>query len=263
MAADKYLRALDIDSDHVDAHAGLANNLLADGQFADGWQHFLRRNSVLAIVRHLDRTPLAADLSGSHVIVLADPGLGDQVFFARHLPELRARGAPVTIRIDPRIAEMLHRSGITDKIAPDANPADGDRVISVGDLPFLLNCEDNSALPPPYKIVALPEREDTFRSHLSVFGARPWIGVTWRAGTPNMRQALLKEELTAFFAAALREKHQVRSSWSNETLRRARQTVSRQLSVARSSIFLRRTKISKTFLRSRVCWIGMWVSATP
>ena len=205
MAADKYLRALEIDSDYVDAHAGLANNLLADGQFADGWQHFLRRNSVLAIARHLDRTPLAADLSGSHVIVLADPGLGDQVFFARHLPELRARGAPVTFRTDPRIAEMLHRSGITDKIAPDANPADGDRVISVGDLPFLLNCEDNSALPPPFKIVALPEREDTFRSHLSVFGARPWIGVTWRAGTPNMRQALLKEALAAFFAAALRE----------------------------------------------------------
>lgn len=122
MAADKYLRALEIDSDHMDAHAGLANNLLADDQFADGWQHFLRRNSVLAITRHLDRTPLAADLSGSHVIVLADPGLGDQVFFARHLPELRARGAPVTFRTDPRIAEMLHRSGITDKIAPDANP---------------------------------------------------------------------------------------------------------------------------------------------
>ena len=239
LAADKYLRAREIDSDYVDAHAGLANNSLADGQFADGWQHFLRRKNVLAIARHLDRTPLAADLNGSHVIVLADPTLGDQVFFVRHLPELRTRGAPVTFRTDPRIAEMLHRSGITDKIAPDANPADGDRVISVGDLPFLLNCEDNSALPPPFKIVALPEREDTLRSQLSVFGARPWIGVTWRAGTPNMRQALLKEALAAFFAAALREKHQVRSSWSNETLRRARQTVSRQLSVARSSIFLR------------------------
>ena len=170
MAADKYLRALELDSDHVDAHAGLVNNLLADGQFADGWQHFLRRNSVLAITTHLDRTPLAADLSGSHVIVLADQGLGDQVFFARYLPELRARGAHVTFRTDPRIAEMLHRSGITDKIAPDANPADGDRVISVGDLPFLLNCEDNSALPPPFKIVGLPEREDTLRSQLSVFG---------------------------------------------------------------------------------------------
>ena len=209
MAVDKYLRALEIDSDHVDADTGLANNLLADGQFAGGWQHFLRRNSVLAIATHLDRTPLAADLSGSHVIVLADQGLGDQIFFARYLPELRARGAHVTFRTDPRIAEMLHRSGITDKIAPDANPADGDRVISVGDLPFLLNCEDNSALPPPFKIVALPEREDTLRSQLSVFGARPWIGVTWRAGTPNMRQALLKEAPAAFFAAALRESTRV------------------------------------------------------
>ena len=238
MAADKYLRALEIDSDHVDAHAGLANNLLADGQFADGWQHFLRRNSVLAIATHLDRTPLAADLSGSHVIVLADQGLGDQVFFARYLLELRARGAHVTFRTDPRIAEMLHRSGITDKIAPDANPADGDRVISVGDLPFLLNCEDNSALPPPFKIVALPEREDTLRSQLSVFGARPWIGVTWRAGTPICARRCSKK-YRPHSSRPRSTNHQGRSSWSSETLRRARQTVSRQLSVARSSIFLR------------------------
>ena len=30
-------------------------------------------------------------------------------------------------------------------------------------------------------------------------------GVTWRAGTPNMRQALLKEAPVAFFASALRD----------------------------------------------------------
>ncbi|MFT5486660.1 MAG: tetratricopeptide (TPR) repeat protein [Paracoccaceae bacterium] len=204
-ARDKYRRALEIDPDHIDAHAGLANNLLADGKFSAGWEHFLRRTSVLTIASQLDRTPLAADLDETRVIVLADQGLGDQVFFARYLPEIRARGAHVTFQTDPRIADMLTRSGVADMIAPDASPADGDRVVSAGDLPYLLHSGDDSALPPPYEIAALPEREDALRAQLTAFGPPPWIGVTWRAGTPNMRQALLKEAPVALFASALRD----------------------------------------------------------
>lgn len=204
-AAEKYRRALEIDPDHIDAHAGLANNLLADGQFADGWEHFLRRTSVLSIAVQIDRTPLAKDLSGTRVTVFADQGLGDQVFFARYLPELRARGAHVTFRPDPRITDMLHRSGIADETASLTQLAKGDRVVSAGDLPYLLNCGDASALPPPYEITALPAREDALRAKLAAFGPPPWIGVTWRAGTPNVRQALLKDAPVALFASALRD----------------------------------------------------------
>lgn len=204
-AASNYLRALEIDPDHVDAHAGLANSFLADGKFADGWAHFLRRTSVMSIAAQLDRTPLAADLNGTRITVLADQGLGDQVFFARYLPEIRARGAEVTFQTDPRIADMLKRADIADEITPDASQAGGDRVVSVGDLPFLLGCGDECALPPPFEIAALPDREAALRAQLSAFGSSPWIGVTWRAGTPNMRQALLKEAPVALFANALRD----------------------------------------------------------
>ncbi|CAN0437938.1 unnamed protein product, partial [Laminaria digitata] len=202
-AAQKYLRALEIDPDYVDAHAGLANNFLADGQFAKGWEHFLRRTSVLPIAHQLDRTPLAADLTDTRLTVCADQGLGDQVFFARYLPALRARGAHVTYQSDPRIAAMLERADIADEIAPIAVGGEVDRTLAVGDLPFLLGCEDDSPLPPPYEIKALPEREEKLRAQLSAFGPPPWIGVTWQAGTPNMRQALLKEAPVALFAEAL------------------------------------------------------------
>ena len=43
------------------------------------------------------------------------------------------------------------------------------------------------------------------RARLAAFGPGPWIGVTWRAGTPNMRQALLKEAPASLFASALRD----------------------------------------------------------
>lgn len=203
-AAVHYRRALAIDPDHIDAHANLANNLLADGRFAEGWKHFLKRTSTLAIAERLDRSPFDGDMPGQRIFVLADQGLGDQIFFARFIPALRERGAHVTFRPDPRLADMLRRSGIADEIVT-APPQDGDRVVPAGDLPCLLAGEDDDALPPPFDIPADPNREAALRDRLNEFGPAPWIGVTWRAGTPNLRQALMKEAPAALFASALRE----------------------------------------------------------
>lgn len=172
-AVQKYQRALEIDPDHVDAHAGLANNLLADGQFANGWKHFLRLTSVLAIASHIDGAPFASNLDGTRVTVIADQGLGDQVFFARYIPALKARGARVTFQHDPRIADMLRRAGIADEIVPAETPADGDLIVSPGDLPFLLGSEDVDPTPVPYEIPALTEREEILRSKLTEFGPPP------------------------------------------------------------------------------------------
>lgn len=203
-AAVHYRRALAIDPNHVDAHANLANNLLADGKFAEGWAHFLHRTSTLAIADQIDRTPFADDLSGQRIFVLADQGLGDQVFFARFIPLLRKRGAHVTFSPDPRIADMLRRSEIADEITSEG-AQDGDRIVPAGDLPCLLGHKDGDEFPVPFIIPALPEREDALRARLSEFGPGPSIGVTWRAGTSNLRQALSKEAPAALFANALHE----------------------------------------------------------
>ena len=110
----------------------------------------------------------------------------------------------MSYRPDPRIADMLCRAGIADKITDQA-PAAGDRVVSVGDLPYLLGHGDDSPFPAPFDIPALADREAALRARLSAFGPSPWVGVTWRAGTPNLRQALMKEAPAALFASALQE----------------------------------------------------------
>lgn len=203
-AAVHYRRALAIDPLHVDAHANLANNLLADSQFAEGWSHFLHRTSAAAIADGLDRTPFADDMSGQRITVFADQGLGDQIFFARFIPALRQRGAHVTLRPDPRIADMLERSAIANTISVDVSE-NGDRALPVGDLPYLLGHEDDDALPAPFDIPVLADREDRLRDRLAAFGPPPWIGITWRAGTPDVRQALTKEAPAALFASTLRD----------------------------------------------------------
>ena len=191
-AADQYRAVIASNPEHSDAHASLANNLLANGEFAEGWQHYLHRPSTRSLAGQLHRIPLPRDLSGKSVGVIADQGLGDQVFFARFLPELKARGAETIYRPEARLTETLRRAGIATETAPANTELKTDFVVSAGDLPFLLQ-DDGSDKPLPYAIPALADRTEKLRDVLSSFGPAPWTGVTWRAGTANMRLALSKE----------------------------------------------------------------------
>ena len=202
-AADCYRNVIAVHPDHADAHASLDNNLLADGTFREGWSHYLYRPSTRAVSENLHRTPLPDDLSGKRVAVIADQGLGDQVFFARFLPGLGLRGAETVYRPEARLADMLTRAEIADEIAPEKASLDAEYIVSAGDLPFLLG-SGSSELPHPYPIPAHPERLAKLQDILSDFGPPPWTGVTWRAGTANVRLALSKEIPVAELAGAMR-----------------------------------------------------------
>jgi hypothetical protein len=43
-------------------------------------------------------------------------------------------------------------------------------------------------IPPPLPLVALPDRVEALRARLSEFGPPPYVGITWRAGTPPAEQ---------------------------------------------------------------------------
>ena len=202
-AAALYERALRFDPDHVEANAGLANCLLARGNFAAGWRRYLRRDSVRLAEASLLREKLPADLTGRRLTVIADQGLGDEIFFLRFAAELRARGAAVAYRPEPRLAPLLARAAIVDEILPpDAARADGE-TIAVGDLPFLLGTDDDMRPPPSISIPTDPTNEQALRTRLEAFGPPPWVGVTWRAGTANRQRLLFKEAPAEMLAAAL------------------------------------------------------------
>ena len=134
--------------------------------------------------------------------MIADQGLGDQVFFGRFLPCLVDRGAETVYRPEARLTEMLSRAGIADKIVPETAELHTDYMVSTGDLPFLLQ-DDGVETPPPYAIPVLEDRQLRLREVLSDFGPPPRTGVTWRAGTANIRLALSKEIPVADLAGAV------------------------------------------------------------
>jgi Flp pilus assembly protein TadD len=197
-------RALTLMPDHVEARINRATARLLTGDFAGGWRDYLARDARQPVGIGVHRRRLSADLSAHRLLVLADQGLGDELFFLRFAPALRARGASVAYRASPKIAAMVERSGAADRVVCDpSEPVDATLTLSVGDLPHLLGMAGVAEIPPPLPLPPRAEVRTAVVERLSHLGAPPYIGVTWRAGTKIHRNGLYKEVPRAALAAAL------------------------------------------------------------
>lgn len=202
--------ALALDPHCAAAHLNLAMTLLPLGRFGQGWRHYqwrfqimLRRSYPFPLVpgkpliqRPEDLLPL--DLNKRKVTLIEDQGLGDEISFLRFAPLLRAHGAHVTYMPDPRLAAMVERANVVDRIAgigEDA-PADTEVFLASGDMPLILEMDDADPLPPPLQLRPLPEKSIAMRKRLEDSGllGKRLVGLTWRGGQVLPRgRALFKE----------------------------------------------------------------------
>jgi tetratricopeptide (TPR) repeat protein len=235
-----FARALALNPDLNSTHQLLAYALLGHGCLAEGWAEY-RYRPWPALFRaehpHIELTQtLPADLSDKHICVLREQGLGDEIFFLRFVPQLQAAGARVTYCANGKIKSLLARAScleqVLDEIAP---PADADAIILAGDLPHAMSASPSTALPAlaadpaapemrwpvrisvfwprvpePLHLVPLVDRLAEMRGRLAQAGPGPYLGLTWRGGTPPREQraviwVLHKEIGIAPLAAALRD----------------------------------------------------------
>ena len=196
-------RALAIDPGHAGAAFARAEVHLLHGDFAAAWSGYMARPSMERAGAECHREPLEPDLSGKRLLVLKDQGLGDEIFFLRFAPRLKARGASIAYRADPKIAAMVGRLPFIDRLAgPESGHGTFDLVLSVGDLPYLLGMTEAHDIPPSVELSVLPERSAEMRARLDGLGPPPYIAVTWRAGLQK-RNRLSKIAPLERLAAAL------------------------------------------------------------
>lgn len=202
-AASAYEKALALTPGSPDIEHSFAHALLTMGAFEDGWRYYLSRPSVRTVPAPYDRQPLPTDLTGRHLAVIGDQGLGDEIFFLRFAPALKTRGARVTYCAHPKIAGMVSRLPFLDRTveAVGAIPAPVDRILSVGDLPHLLDHRSAAGIPPPVALSPQPERVSALRQRLAILGPPPYVGVAWRAGVADL---LFKQVPMADLATALK-----------------------------------------------------------
>jgi hypothetical protein len=192
--------------------------LLAHGALQDGWIDYADRPAALELVDRYRALPvtrtLPPDIAGQRLCVLAEQGLGDQLFFLRYAPLLAARGARVSVRPARKIESLLRRSPVFEHVIPEARdlpPAE--LYVLAGDLPRALGGLASSTRPrsgtvtetslrdferhiaiyaplpaPTLRIPPLAERLEEIRDRLARSGPAPYIAVTWRGGTAPENQ---------------------------------------------------------------------------
>jgi tetratricopeptide (TPR) repeat protein len=194
-----------------------AVTLLADGAVHDGWtgyrarfeaKLFRERNPAMTICQGAIAAP-----AGKHVCVIAEQGLGDEIFFLRHAQALADRGARLTYRAGAKIAPLLARLPFLASVIPaDAQLPAADVYVLAGDLPHTINdfastaiaqplpahaairelprrlCVHYPPLPPSIALAPAAARTAALRERLGRLGPPPYVGITWRAGTPPEQQ---------------------------------------------------------------------------
>ena len=161
------------------AHAELGRLLLAEKRFAEGWREYAWR--------HRGSPAPLPDAAGKRVLLLADQGLGDHLFFLRFAAKLKERAAYVAFACPAKLRGLLERNPVVDDLRDTGN---FDVAVRLGDLPRLL---DDAGTPPPLPIRVDSARVAAWRERLAALGPAPYLGVTWRGGS--------KRELDSEFAA--------------------------------------------------------------
>ena len=219
-AIESYREAIAIRGDYAMAHHNLANALFLAGDFAQAWSEYRWRPPRLRFEARCNAAgnpydpPRVVPPAGSRLLVIAEQGLGDVIFFLRFAPRLRELGVLLEFRGDTRLHGMLSRTGLFERMVPDdedlrdaRNPA-----VLAGDLPLLLPEDQRSKAVPALALTAEPSRISAARARLANAGPPPYIGLAWRAGSPKTgpEEALLKELPLQELGVGLRGK---RATW--------------------------------------------------
>ncbi len=129
--------------DHHQLHVALAEALLEDGQFEEGWQAYEWRFDADGRTPPFPGTNAPVwdgePLNGRILMVWLEQGLGDQLQFCRYLPYLAALGGRVWLQTPRVLQPLLQSLGVVERFFDEGDTADGfDLQIPLLSLPRVL-----------------------------------------------------------------------------------------------------------------------------
>jgi tetratricopeptide (TPR) repeat protein len=183
-AADSYRRAIALDDPATSAlaHFNLANVLLLQGRWADGFAEYEWR---LRLPNALSQPWPAPDWTGHHpagsrVLVWNDQGMGDAIQYLRLTAPLAERGYRVLVLVQEQMKSLAASApGVEAAFGPGDPPQAVDAHLPLCSLPHVLRSVPNGTWTGPYlrssKKISLPVDADARSKR---------VGLVW-AGNPT------------------------------------------------------------------------------
>jgi hypothetical protein len=188
-------RAVDEHPDRLLAQNALGHALLGNGQWRDGWRHYVVRRALFDPAASAPGE-VPAKLDGERILLRGDQGLGDVLFFLRFAPKLRERGAKISLLCERKLHGVLATGALDAVMAEETG--NFDRRLWLSELPVQLHCDDT---PPAWPLAIPEEARAAARARLAALGKGPYLAVTWRAGTDTARDREFGLERTSLTKA--------------------------------------------------------------
>jgi tetratricopeptide (TPR) repeat protein len=202
-----YEQALRINPDLVTAHYNLSLFNLMRGNFKVGWQGYEWR----WLNKEFDSEPLKStkpawdyQKTNQRLLVWAEQGIGDHIFFGSLLPELLADVPNLLVQIDKRLIPIFSRSLPTIKFYPDdikLPESDYDVHVPIGSLGKYLRNDEKDFLQTKNKfLISDKTKTQTIRQDLSVT-KKLICGISWKSQNEKTGagRSLSLERLTTIF----------------------------------------------------------------
>ena len=154
------------------------------GRWNEGWERYLQRQDREALRSRYPR--LAADpaklrtASPMRIAIHSEQGIGDELFFLRFAPALRARGHRLFLRTNPKLVPLLReQAGLFEEVSAAGDAlAETDLELQASDLALA----SGEGFAPSLRFAPEDARSGAIAGQLRAFGPPPYIGVTWGAG---------------------------------------------------------------------------------
>lgn len=181
---------------HIHALLGRASALFALGRWDEAWEVYQHRHRQHwpEGQRPLPSKPWRGEpLAGKKLLLAYEQGLGEQIMFASHIPELRALGAKLVVECESRLVPLFARSfpDITvvpwqDPWHPEVSAADIDVHVAMADAARWLRRGAPGLPAAAGYLKAEPARVAGLRArYAALAGGRRLVGLSWHSTGVN------------------------------------------------------------------------------